>query len=117
MARILVVDDNEDIRFIYNKVLTSKGYLVDSAANGKEAMEKFRSNVPDLTIMDSKLPDSNGLDVIQEIIEIEPDAKILGATGYSDVGHKFMEAGALKVLEKPFTLEELIDIVTDILEK
>ncbi|HPR42236.1 MAG TPA: response regulator [Candidatus Methanofastidiosa archaeon] len=117
MASILVVDDEEDIRFIFTKILSSKGYSVEAAENCSVALEKFNSKRPDLVIMDSKLPDMDGLDVTRNIIEIDPDAKIIGATGYSNLTQAFKDVGAIRVLAKPFSLEELVNVVSEVLEE
>jgi len=116
MASILIVDDEEDIRFVFKKFLSSKGFEVVLAEKGSDALEIYNDSRPDITIMDSRLPDMDGLDVTRMITEKYPDAKILGATGYSDRIGDFMEAGATKVLPKPFSLDELIKTINEMLE-
>lgn len=115
MASILIVDDEEDIRFIYNRVL-SKAYTVFEADTGTRALELFEEHRPDLVIMDTKMPDISGIEVTRRIKGVWPDAKILGATGYSDMDQSFLDAGALSVIQKPFSLDELMEIVSDILK-
>lgn len=115
MASILIVDDEEDIRFIYNRVL-SKSYTVYEAETGMRAVELYETHLPDLVIMDTKMPDISGIEVTKRIKGAWPDAKIIGATGYSDMDQAFLDAGAVKVIQKPFSLDELMEIVADILK-
>jgi len=115
MASIMIVDDEEDIRFIFTKVLSSRGHSVESAESGSEAIEKFGSFVPDLIIMDSKLPDMNGIEITKSILKENSNVKILGATGYSNLEQDFLDAGAVRVLAKPFSLDELVETVNEIL--
>ncbi|MBN1786390.1 MAG: response regulator [Candidatus Methanofastidiosa archaeon] len=115
MASVLIVDDDEDIRFIYSKTLSSKGYVVFSAESGSHGLEIYVNKRPDLVIMDSKLSDMNGIEVTRRIIGIDQDAKVLGATGYSDLDEAFIEAGAARVLLKPFTMANLLEVVSEML--
>ncbi len=116
MASVLIVDDEEDIRFIYNRVL-SKKYTVYEADTGMRAIELYEAHTPDLVIMDSKMPDIGGIEVTKRIISAWPNAKIIGATGYSDMNQLFLDAGAQEVIHKPFSLDELMEIVSVILNK
>jgi CheY-like chemotaxis protein len=115
MPSILIVDDEEDIRFIYNRVL-SKKYTVYEADTGGRAIELYEAHMPDLVMMDTKLPDISGIEATRRIVATWPDAKIIGATGYSDMDAQFLGAGALEVIQKPFSLDELMEIVSKILD-
>ena len=115
MASVLIVDDEEDIRFIYTRVL-SKKYTVYEAETGMRALELYEAHMPDLVIMDTKMPDISGIEATKRIVSAWPDAKILGATGYSDKDQLFLDAGAQGVIQKPFSLDELMEIVSNILK-
>ncbi|MHC1598217.1 MAG: response regulator [Candidatus Methanofastidiosia archaeon] len=110
MMSVLIVDDDEDIRFIYSKTLEKK-YNVFEAENGETALKIYKSKHPDLVIMDTKMPDGDGIEITKQILSINPDARIIGATGFTDKTRKFLEAGAKCVIEKPFSLEKLLDTV------
>ena len=103
------------MRFIYHRVL-SKKYTVYEADTGNGAIELYERHAPDLVIMDSKMPDGSGIEATKKILSMWPDARILGATGYSDKDEMFRDAGAIDVIQKPFSLDELMEIVSNILK-
>ncbi len=66
-ARLLVVDDEENIRFLFKEELEEEGYSVDVASNGLEALDKIKQAVFDLVILDIKMPGMNGIEALNEI--------------------------------------------------
>jgi DNA-binding NtrC family response regulator len=110
MTTVLIVDDEEDIRFIYTRALGKK-YDVLAAKNGQDAIDIYKAHSPDIVIMDSKMPDMEGIEATRKIISFDPQACVIGATGYSDLSVDFKEAGARDVIEKPFSLEVLMKTV------
>ncbi|HHN81950.1 MAG TPA: response regulator [Methanomicrobia archaeon] len=110
MTTVLIVDDEEDIRFIYTRAL-GKRHDVLAAENGQKAIDLYKQHSPDIVIMDSRMPDMEGIEATREIISHDAQARIIGATGYSDLSSAFKEAGAVSVIEKPFSLETLMKTV------
>jgi CheY-like chemotaxis protein len=94
------------------KMLERAGYIVTSTGDGRSALEQYGSNPTDLVITDLIMPETDGLEMIQELRRINPDVRILAISGggrvdaeeYLSVARKF---GAVEVLSKPFTGQEL----------
>jgi DNA-binding response OmpR family regulator len=109
MARILVVDDEESIRDLLQTVLTRKDHEVITADDGRKAIQVFRQDCPDVTILDLKLPDTNGIEVLRQIRAVDPHTPVLILTG---VGTEASEnqariLGATDFLHKGFSLHAL----------
>ncbi len=108
--KILIVDDDQDIRMLLDKFLSKKGYETKTASDGSSAIEILKSNKYDLVLCDFKLPDLNGLELIQKIKVINPDAALLVITGYSDVkvAVKAIKLGAYDYVTKPLYPDEIL---------
>jgi two-component system response regulator AtoC len=106
---ILIVDDDEVMRETLSDVLKKRGYEVFSAASGKETLPVIKKNVIDLVLLDMKLPDENGLEVLRKVKELDTDILVIIMTAYSDVqtAVSAMKSGAHHYINKPFELEEL----------
>src|SRR5215213_6824950 len=113
--RILTVDDHPMLREGIAAVLASEPdiLLVAEAANGREAIEQFRTHRPDVTLMDVQMPEVNGIDAIVKIREEFPDARIIVLTTYTgDVqAARAFKAGASGYLLKNMVRKELIDTI------
>jgi CheY-like chemotaxis protein len=107
-ARILVVDDDEDVRAFLVGSLQGLGYVVAQAASGEEGLERLREQRPDLAMIDYAMPNMHGADAARAALEIAPGLPILFVTGYaeSDKLDEALGPGA-PVLRKPFSLAEL----------
>jgi two-component system, NtrC family, response regulator AtoC len=114
---ILVVDDEQLIRRSIAKRLSAFGYTVFEAENGKVALEQAGKGV-DLTILDYRLPDLDGLSVLKQIRQIDPDVLIILLTAYAsvDTAVEAMKLGAYHFMNKPFDLEALATMVEQALE-
>lgn len=105
--RILVVDDDEDILMLLQKIVTSEGFQVESAASGPEALEKIKANPPSLVVLDLMLPGMSGFDVLRQLQEQAPTVgiPIIIVTGrmmdQSTVETFRSEINVTKFLEKP----------------
>lgn len=104
---ILIVDDEPGIRSALGSWLTAKGFRVDTAVDGLEAMEKCRETAYDLITMDLEMPRMGGLEAIPAIKRIQPDVPIVVLTGYLKNEESALTAGAIRVLAKPLRLSHL----------
>lgn len=112
---VLVVDDEQHIRMILQESLEMSGFDVLTARNGKEALELFCENIPDITLIltDISMPVMNGIEFRERIHELVPDTKIIALTGNYDVErdrHK-LQHSFTKVMTKPFNIPELMESV------
>lgn len=121
MARILVVDDEENMRFMIREMLEEDSHEVTEASSGKEAITEFRRTPVDLVITDLVMPDKNGLDLIMDIKQDYPSVAILAISGGGGVNGRFDYIpiaeliGASSVMRKPFKLADLRDKVNSML--
>jgi DNA-binding NtrC family response regulator len=107
---VLLVDDEDTIRLFLEKTLREEGYEALTAATGGEALELTRSELPDLILLDLKLPDISGLDVLQQIKESVPEVTVIMLTAFGDIetAVSAMKRGAFDFVSKPVNLEQLL---------
>ncbi len=112
MNKILIVDDDKSIRYSLKRILEGD-YDVLEAQNGQEALIQLKGNIPDLIIMDIKMPGQSGIDVLKEIKSIDPKALIIIMTAYgtSDTAIEAMKYGAFDYILKPFTSSQIKELV------
>jgi DNA-binding NtrC family response regulator len=112
-ARILVVDDQDSIRHFVGRALEDEGYDVQSTGSVRETRQALEQGMPDLAILDVKLPDGTGLELLREIKRTDPDvtAIVMTAFGELDTAVEAMNAGAFWFVKKPFQNEELLALV------
>lgn len=120
MAKILVFDDEPSILLMIKKMLEKAGHEVDIALNGREGMELFENNKPDLVITDIIMPEKEGLETIIEIRKKHPDMKIIAISGGGRIGpNGYLPGakllGANMVFQKPLDQKEFIEAVTKLL--
>jgi CheY-like chemotaxis protein len=84
MKKILIVDDEESIRFLYKEELEEEGYIVECAKNGKEALEKLTVFKPDLISLDIKMPVMDGIEALKRIREKERHLPIILCSAYGE---------------------------------
>jgi DNA-binding response OmpR family regulator len=84
MKKILVVDDEESIRFLYQEELEEDGFEVEVAVNGEEALQKLPRFKPDLITLDIKMPGMNGIETLKKIREIERKTPIIMCSAYGE---------------------------------
>ncbi len=118
MKKILVVDDDNDICLLLQKFLVKKGFDVQTATNGKEAVEWLKKNPTDLVICDFKLPDYNGLEILQKIKIIDAKIQVIIITGYSDVriAVDALKKGAFDYVTKPLFPDEILMTINNALD-
>jgi DNA-binding NtrC family response regulator len=105
---ILIVDDDEVMRETLSDVLRKRNYEVFSVYSGSEALSVIKKNLVDLILLDMRLPDVDGLEVLRSIKEFDSDILVIIMTAYSDVqtAVSAMKSGAYHYINKPFDLEE-----------
>lgn len=118
MAKILVVDDAAFMRMMLKDMLLKLGHDVVEAANGVEAIEKFKAENPDLVTMDITMPEMDGITAVKEIKKISPGAKIVmcSAMGQQAMVIQAIQAGALDFIVKPFNADRVTEAVTKVLK-
>jgi CheY-like chemotaxis protein len=115
MARILVIDDDPDIRAILELTLKAAGHEVILAADGREGVERYCTSPADLVITDLYMPNRDGLETIRQLRRRFPKVAIIAMSGWVAAGTMLsmaQELGAVGVLHKPFRAEELIATMT-----
>jgi len=119
VARILVVDDNDDVRQLVAGVLSEEGHKVQLAADGASALEAMRLDAPDVLILDIMMPEVDGYTVLKTMSEegIKKRIKVLVLTAKTAENDwvRGYRAGADTYLTKPFTIGELVDGLNDLL--
>ena len=118
--RILVIDDDEQMRILLRQVMEWAGYEVIEAADGREGMLKQRKQPADLVITDLIMPEQEGLETITSLKKEYPQVKIIAISGGGRIGPDAylpaaQELGADRVFSKPFDVRELATCVRELL--
>jgi DNA-binding NtrC family response regulator len=110
---ILLVDDQDSIRFFLEKTLAQEGYEAHTAKTGGEAVELTQKIIPDLILLDLKLPDMDGLEVLKKIKSVFPEICIVMITAFGDIETAVtaMKEGAYDFVTKPINLDQLLMVV------
>lgn len=118
MDMILVVDDNQDTCRILSDILASEGYRVQTANDCKTAMMAFGREIPDIVLLDMKLPDMDGLKAMEEMRRSDKCPAVIMLTAYGDVKSavRAMKLGAFDYITKPFDQEELCLVIKKAVE-
>lgn len=118
-TRILVIDDETGIREGCKRALSPQGYLVETAENGEQGLQKVHSNNFDLVLIDIMMPGISGIDLISLIHQYDPEIVCIIITGYATVelAVRAIKQGAYDFLTKPFTTDELFLAVNQGLER
>src|SRR5512136_120572 len=106
---IFVIDDDEIIRLSCKQILQKSGYTVETFGNGYEGIERLKEVRPPLLVVDIKMPELDGFEVIKIVRKLDPDVVIVVITGYATIETAVdaMKMGAYDFLPKPFTPSEL----------
>jgi len=114
---VLIVDDDDVLRRIYRAMLSGE-FDVLEAKNGKEGVELYLANFPDVVLMDVVMPVMDGIQATREILKTNPEAIVIGVTAYApEKGAEMLEAGAKDVIPKPIKREEFIEKIKKIIKK
>jgi DNA-binding NtrC family response regulator len=111
--RVLVIDDEIVICQACRMILIEEGCLVQEQATGEDGLQALANGIFDVVLLDLKLPDMDGMDILKKLHQQKPDVPVIVMTGYSTVSIavEAMKSGAADYLSKPFTDEELIEVV------
>ena len=107
MKRIMIVDDEENIRFLYKEELEEDGFMVELAKNGQEALEKLSLFKPDLITLDIKMPGMDGIETLKRIRETERHLPIIMCSAYGEYKQDFTTWASDAYLVKCADLTEL----------
>ena len=110
--KVLIVDDAAFMRMLLKDIVTKAGFeVVGEAANGKEAVEKYKELKPDVVTMDITMPEMNGIEAVKEIKKIDPNANIImvSAMGQQAMVIEAIQAGAKDFIVKPFQPARVIE--------
>ncbi|MCG8406199.1 MAG: sigma-54 dependent transcriptional regulator [Phycisphaerales bacterium] len=116
--QILIIEDEKLIRWSLRQRFEEESYQVDEAETGSEGLDKLTDNLFDLVMLDYKLPDMTGLDVLRKVREKDQDIVVLMMTAYSNVEDavEAMRLGAIDYVSKPFKMDALVLTVNKALE-
>ena len=114
---ILVVDDEENIRWLYKEELEEEGYSVAAAASGEEALRMVPEIKPDLVVMDIKMPGISGVDALIKIKEIDKNIPVILCSAYGEYKQDFSTWASDAYVVKAASLDELKKAIREVLEK
>jgi len=105
--RLLLVDDDDSIQLLYREEFEEEGYIVESARNGIEAIEKFRASPPDLVILDINMPEMNGIEAFRQMKEMRADLPIILCSAYLEYKQDFSTWASEAYVVKSANMDEL----------
>lgn len=113
--KILIVDDAAFMRMMIKDILSKNGYeIVGEAADGMQAIEKFKETQPDLVTMDITMPEMDGITALKEIKKLNPNAKVImcSAMGQQAMVIDAIQAGAKDFIVKPFQADRVLEAIS-----
>jgi DNA-binding NtrC family response regulator len=118
-ARILVVDDDENIRKVLSMILEDEGYKVDQAETAKQAIEKSRKNFYNIALIDIRLPDMEGIELLTKMRDTTPRMRKIIITGYPTLQNAIeaVNRGADAYILKPFDVTKVLATIKEQLRK
>lgn len=116
--RILVVDDEKNIRLTLGQTLEVVGYQVETAVNGEDALKQLAVGVFDLILLDLRMPGMDGIEVLKQIVEQRPETRVIVVTAHGtvDTAVEAMKIGAVDFIQKPFAPQEIRSLVAQVLD-
>jgi DNA-binding response OmpR family regulator len=119
MNKILVVDDDRELRSNLREILSGAGYQVDEAASGREAVDKSTAGDFDIILLDLIMPRMSGADVLMELRKVAPRSRVIMITAFATIENAVdaIKRGASDYISKPFKIDELITRIRRVLEE
>lgn len=120
MSRILIIDDDEQIRSLLRQMLERAGHQIIDAGNGVEGMQIFRAETPDLVITDLIMPEKEGIETLTELRREFPTVPVIAMSGGGRLGTRdylpiAKQLGARRTIAKPFSRDEMLEAVKSVL--
>ncbi len=117
--RILIIDDDDNIRQVLQTILEDEGYLVETADTAKKAIEKAETSFYNLALIDVRLPDMEGIELLTKLRPTKPKMRKIIVTGYPTLQNAVsaVNSGADSYVLKPFDVEKILAIIKDQLQK
>jgi len=118
-ARILVIDDDENIRKVLATILEDEGYIVETAETAKKSIEKSEKAFYNLALIDIRLPDMEGIELLSKLRNTKPKMRKIIVTGYPTLQNAIsaVNKGADAYIMKPFEVEKMLQIIKEQLKK
>jgi DNA-binding NtrC family response regulator len=118
-ARILIIDDDENIRKVLTTILEEEGYIIESVDTGKKAIERTKRKAYNLALIDIRLPDIEGIELLTKMKDTTPKMRKIIITGYPTIQNavEAVNRGADAYILKPFDVEKVLRTIEDQLEK
>jgi len=118
MPTVLVVDDTAFMRSVIREILSSEGFEVAEAENGKVALEIYENIRPDVVTLDIVMPEMDGIEVLKKLKEMDPNAKVIMCTalGEEQILKRAIKMGAKGYVIKPFQPNKVVEEVKKVLE-
>jgi DNA-binding NtrC family response regulator len=114
-VKVLLVDDEPEFIEVLSRRLESRGVEVDTATNGREALEKVSDKFFDAIILDLAMPEMDGIETLKRLVQGNPDLQVILLTGYATLekGVEAMKLGAMDFLEKPAEIQKLMEKIQE----
>lgn len=110
--RLLVVDDENDLRNTLSEFLELEDYKVFQASDGDEGLEIYKNEKIDVVISDIKMPRKSGIELLEDLKKLDPNSKVLLISGYTEISRDdLIKKGALGFLDKPIDFEEMLGLL------
>ena len=119
MAKVLIADDSDSIRLVLKDILSiGEHEILAEAVDGAEAVDFYKQHSPEILLLDLAMPKKDGLQVVNEVIEHDPKAKIILITASDDqkVINECLKSGATSYISKPFDFNSVLKTIKEILE-
>jgi len=119
MIKFLIVDDEQDVVDNVSELFTLRNYAVITATSGRKALELVEKEKPNIIILDIRMPDINGIDVLKEVKKNYPKIRVIMLTGIEDEATKnmAMALGASGYFTKPYSYAELIELSRKLIQE
>jgi nitrogen regulation protein NR(I) len=118
VSAILIIDDDDQLRRSFEKLLAAEGFSVSSAPSGEKGLQLLSENLPDLVILDMRLPGMNGLETYRAIHDVEPKLPVIIMTAYgtTETAIEATKMGAFDYVLKPFDIPDMLTVIREALE-
>jgi nitrogen regulation protein NR(I) len=118
VSNVLIIDDDDQLRKSFQRLLSEEGYAAEGAPSGESGLELIRQGLPDLVILDMRLPGISGLETFRRIHELEPKLPVIIMTAYgtTETAIEATKQGAFDYILKPFEIPDMLQVIRNALE-